>query len=110
MDFYFSAILFDTVNLMEEKNENHVLSYPKLAMVLGVLLGLTSITIAISRIDLGVLNIWIAIVIASIKSSFVLLFFMHLKYESRLVRITVIGTIGCLAVLIGFIFWDISFR
>jgi cytochrome c oxidase subunit 4 len=95
---------------MLEKNDSHVLSYSKLAVVLGLLFGLTAVTIGISRIDMGVLNIWIALLIASTKSSLVLLFFMHLKFESRLVKLSVIGTIGCLAVLIGFIFWDISFR
>jgi cytochrome c oxidase subunit IV len=88
----------------------HILSYPKLTAVLCVLFGLTALTIALSRVDLGMFNIWIAIFIASIKGSFVLLFFMHLKYESRLLKMTFIGTVVCLALLIGFIFWDISFR
>jgi len=87
-----------------------VLSYPKLVAVLCVLFGLTAVTIVVSRIELGILNIWIAILIASIKGSFVLLFFMHLKYESRLLKMTFVGTVVCLAILIGFIFWDISFR
>ena len=95
---------------MAKNNDSHVLSYSKLAVVLGLLFGLTVVTIGISRIDMGVINIWMALLIASLKSSLVLLFFMHLKYESRLVKLSVIGTIGCLAVLIGFIFWDISFR
>ncbi|MCG6909793.1 MAG: cytochrome C oxidase subunit IV family protein [Deltaproteobacteria bacterium] len=95
---------------MDGNPQDHVLSYSKLALVLAALIGLTSITVMVSRIDLGILNIWIAILIASLKSSLVLMFFMHLKYESRLVRISVIGTIFCLAILIGFIFWDISFR
>ena len=88
----------------------HVTSYGKLFAVLCVLLVLTATTITVSRVDLGALNIWIAILIASFKAAFVLLFFMHLKYESGLLKIAFIGTIGCLAVFIGFIFWDISFR
>jgi len=91
-------------------DQAHILGYPKLFGVLCVLLLLTAITIAVSRIDLGVFSIWIAIFIASCKASFVLLFFMHLRYESKLLKITFVGTIGCLAILIGFIFWDISFR
>ena len=78
--------------------------------VLMVLLVLTGVTVAASRLDLGGLNIWIAIVIASIKSTFVLLFFMHLKYEGRFIRTTFIVTICTLAILVGFIFWDVSFR
>jgi cytochrome c oxidase subunit 4 len=111
MDIHFSAVLFGIMRtFMVKKNDIHILSYSKLAVVLGLLFGLTAVTIGISRIDMGVINIWVALLIASTKSSLVLLFFMHLKYESRLVKLSVIGTIVCLAVLIGFIFWDISFR
>jgi cytochrome c oxidase subunit 4 len=92
-----------------ETNE-HILSYTKLFAVLCILLCFTALTIFISRIDLDALNIWIAILIASVKASFVLLFFMHLKYESRLMKTAFVGTVLCLAILIGFIFWDISFR
>jgi len=95
---------------VEDNGSAHILSYPKLTAVLCVLFGLTAAPIAISRVDLGILNIWIAIFIASIKGTFVLLFFMHLKYESRLLKMTFVGTVVCLAILIGFIFWDISFR
>jgi len=95
---------------LEDNGVEYILSYPKLLAVLCVLFALTALTIIVSRIDLGILNIWIAILIASIKGSFVLLFFMHLKYESRLLKMTFVGTVVCLAILIGFIFWDISFR
>ena len=95
---------------MDDNGVEHILSYPKLVAVLCVLFGLTAVTIVVSRIELGILNIWIAILIASIKGSVVLLFFMHLKYESRLLKMTFVGTVVCLAILIGFIFWDISFR
>ena len=95
---------------MKDNGVEHILSYSKLTAVLCVLFGLTAVTIAVSRVDLGILNIWIAILIASIKGTFVILFFMHLKYESRLLKMSFVGTLVCLAILIGFIFWDISFR
>jgi cytochrome c oxidase subunit IV len=95
---------------VKDNGVEHILSYSKLTAVLCVLFGLTAVTIAVSRVDLGILNIWIAILIASIKGTFVILFFMHLKYESRLLKMSFVGTLVCLAILIGFIFWDISFR
>ena len=95
---------------MESPNQEHILSYAVLFGVLCILLTLTAVTIGVSRIDLGVLNIWAAILIAACKAGFVLLFFMHLRYETRLLQITFVVTIGSLAILIGFIFWDISFR
>jgi len=93
-----------------ETEHQHTQSYTRLLAVLGALLALTGITVAVSRIELGALNIWMAILIASVKSSLVLLFFMHLKYEGRLIRITFLVTIFTLAILISFLFWDISFR
>jgi cytochrome c oxidase subunit 4 len=87
-----------------------MISYKALFAVLCLLLMLTAGTVGVSRINLGVLNIWIAITIASVKATFVLLFFMHLKYESSVLKYTFLLTIGVLALFIGFIFWDISFR
>ena len=95
---------------MEEHDDQHIQPYMHLLAVLAALLVLTAVTIWASRIELGRLNIWMTLLIASLKSSFVLLFFMHLKYEGRLIRTTFIVTICTLAMLVGFLFWDISFR
>ena len=93
-----------------EASEQHPQSYTQLLAVLLALLALTGITIEVSRIELGALNIWAAILIASVKSSLVLLFFMHLKHEGRFIRTTFIVTVFTLAVLVSFLFWDISYR
>jgi cytochrome c oxidase subunit 4 len=95
---------------MTEANDQHPQSYVHLLAVLAALLALTGVTVAVSRVELGALNIWIAILIACVKSSLVLLFFMHLKYEGRFIRTTFLVTIFTLAVLISFLFWDVSFR
>ena len=95
---------------MEEHDDQHIQSYTHLLAVLAALLALTAVTIWASRIELGRLNIWMTLLIASVKSSFVLLFFMHLKYEGRLITTTFIVTVCTLAILVGFLFWDISFR
>jgi cytochrome c oxidase subunit 4 len=95
---------------MAENDDQHIQPYTHLLAVLVTLLALTGVTIWASRIELGRLNIWMTLLIASIKSSFVLLFFMHLKYEGRFIRITFIVTVCTLAVLVAFLFWDVSFR
>jgi cytochrome c oxidase subunit 4 len=93
------------------KADEHILSYGQLLVVLSLLLVLTIITIGISMIDLGAGNVWAALLIACTKASLVLLFFMHLKYEKGwVVKASFLSTFGFLAILIGFIFWDISFR
>ena len=95
----------------ETSNEQpHIVSYGALAAVLAGLLVLTAVTVLVSRIDLGALNIWVAIAVAAVKSSLVLLFFMHLWWEGRLIKVTFLSTVLTLALLIGFLFWDIAFR
>jgi cytochrome c oxidase subunit 4 len=95
---------------MTEHSDQRIQPYTHLLAVLAVLLALTAATVAASRIELGGLNIWMTILIASIKSSFVLLFFMHLKYEGRFIRRTFVATVFTLAIFVSFLFWDISFR
>ena len=95
---------------MDKHDKPHVLSYTQLALVLAVLLVLTAVTVGVSYIHLGFLNIPIALGIASTKVTFVLLFFMHLKYEGRVINISFISTVLVLVILIGFTFWDVGYR
>lgn len=95
---------------MENQEKQHVLSFMQLGLVLAVLLVLTGVTVGMSYIHLGYLNIPIALAIACTKVSFVLLFFMHLKYEGRVINISFISTIIVLAILISFTFWDVAYR
>ncbi len=95
---------------MNNQEKQHILSFTQLGVVLGVLLVLTGITVGVSYIHLGFFNIPIALGIACTKVTFVLLFFMHLKYEGRIINISFISTVGVLAILIGFTFWDVAYR
>lgn len=95
---------------MDPQNSHHILSYTKLAMVLGLLLVLTLITVAVSYVDLGFFNVPVALAIACTKVTLVLLFFMHLKYEGPIINFSFIGTITFLLIMIGFTFWDVAFR
>lgn len=84
--------------------------YTTLAVVLACLLILTGVTVGVSYMDLGKLNVWVALLIASTKSTLVLLFFMHLKYEIRVIKVSFISTVIVLAIMISFTFWDVAFR
>ncbi|TKB27316.1 caa(3)-type oxidase subunit 4 [Desulfopila sp. IMCC35006] len=95
---------------MDNTEKPHVLSFTQLGMVLGILLVLTAVTVGVSYVHLGFLNIPIALTIASTKVTFVLLFFMHLKYEGRIINISFLSTVGVLVILIGFTFWDVAYR
>ncbi|HCY88422.1 MAG TPA: caa(3)-type oxidase subunit 4 [Desulfobacteraceae bacterium] len=88
----------------------HIISYKTLLMTLLALFALTGITVGASYVDLGQLNVWVALLIASLKGTLVLLIFMHMKFEGKALRLSFISTIGFLAIMIGFTFWDIAFR
>jgi cytochrome c oxidase subunit 4 len=92
------------------ENNDHIFEYKTLFFVLLALLGLTCVTLGASYIDLGRFNVWVALGIASIKASLVLMVFMHLKFEGRLVIFSFLSTIFFLAIMIGFTFWDVGFR
>ncbi len=54
-------------------------------LILGALLVLTLVTVGVSRVDFGgkTPNYVVGVIIAVVKASLVVLFFMHLKYEHR---------------------------
>lgn len=86
--------------------EHHIAS---LGMYFGVfiaLLILTFVTVAVSRIDLGVMNTPVAMLIAIVKAALVILFFMHVIQSTRLTWVVVISAFLWLAVLFGLTFAD----
>jgi|SRR5690349_9659981 cytochrome c oxidase subunit IV len=64
---------------------SHVVSVKLYGAVFGILLLLTLSTTGIAFVDLGGdLNAVVAVAIAIVKGLFVILFFMHVRYSSRL--------------------------
>lgn len=84
--------------------------YRTFILIWIALLILTGITIAVSRIDLGHWNIWVALGVASIKSSLVIFVFMHLRQESKLFKIGLLVMLTILAIFIGLTFFDVLYR
>ncbi|AFL86643.1 caa(3)-type oxidase, subunit IV [Terriglobus roseus DSM 18391] len=68
---------------------HHIVSPAVYGMIFGVLMIGTLATVGASMLPLGIFNAPIAIAIACTKAVFVVLFFMHVKYSSRLVKLTV---------------------
>ena len=71
----------------------HVMPFRVLATVWGTLLALTLLTVGVAAIDLGRLNLEIALAIAILKASLVLLFFMHMRYERPMNAIVFISAL-----------------
>lgn len=66
------------------------------------LIGLTVLTVLVTYVDLGQANLLVAMGIAVAKATLVVLFFMHVWWSERLVKVTVITSLGFLAILFAF--------
>jgi cytochrome c oxidase subunit 4 len=92
------------------ENNNHIASTKMFVLVWIALLALTGVTIIAAHMRMGAWSMLANILIASIKGSLVLWFFMHLKYEGRLLRWMIFIPIMTISVIIGLTFFDIWYR
>jgi cytochrome c oxidase subunit 4 len=90
--------------------QHHVISYRKLAGVWLALLALTALTVWVAHLNLAVGHVWGSLAIACLKSGLVIAFFMHMKYEGRLLRWLLFMTLVILAIFIGLTFFDVLYR
>ena len=91
-------------------HESHITSYALNFKVLLVLLILTTITILVIKAHLGAFTVAVALTLASIKCAIVLTYFMHLKFESLILRLMVGGVFLLFAIIIVITFIDYYFR
>jgi cytochrome c oxidase subunit 4 len=86
--------------MSEENEKNHIIPYRTFLFVLAGLIVLTLTSVTLTRISLGTMTVAIALIIAAVKSSFVLRIFMHLKFESRMFSLAVMGVITLFAAVL----------
>lgn len=79
-------------------------------LIFGLLMVLTSITVAVAFVNLGTLNVFVALTIAIVKALLVILFFMHVRYSSRLTKLFVSAGIFWFLILIAFTVSDYATR
>lgn len=80
----------DPVNITNpEHAEHHIVTPFQYGLVFITLLVFTGITVGAAYVDLKWANPVIALAIACFKAVVVILFFMHVKYQSRLIKMTV---------------------
>ncbi len=93
-----------------EEQQGHIGETRTYVIIWITLLALTATTITVAGMHLGRFSTLTSLVIASIKASLVLWFFMHLKYEKRLFKFMLLVPIATLTVIIGLTFLDIWYR
>lgn len=78
--------------------------------IFGALMVLTAITVFAAYVNLGNLNAPVALAIATVKATLVVLFFMHVKYSSRLTKLVVATSLFFLFILLGEMMMDYASR
>jgi cytochrome c oxidase subunit IV len=81
-------------------HSEHIVSPKIYGMIFGALMVGTALTVAASYVEMGDFNAVVALGIACIKAVLVILFFMHVKYSSRLTKLTVAAGFFTFIVLI----------
>ena len=84
----------------------HVLPIRVYLVVFVALLVLTAATVSAAFIDLGTLNLFVALGIAGVKATMVVMYFMHVKYNERLIGLFVMGGVFWLTVMLFFLLTD----
>ena len=85
----------------------HIVSVKVYITIFLVLLVGTALTVLAAFMNFpGRLNTIIALTIATVKATFVVLYFMHVRYSSRLVWVIVASALFWMAILFAFTFSD----
>lgn len=89
----------------------HVITPRKtLIQVFVVLVLLTITTVVTSRMDLGAYNVPLALFIALIKASFVVLIFMALRHDNRVNAVVFSIGVAFVLLFLVFVLFDTAFR
>ncbi len=92
--------------MRDSNGRGHAVPLRVLLGVWAALLFLTFVTVAATKVDLGGLNVWVALGIATVKALLVALFFMHLKYDKPFHAVVFVASIFFLALFLGLALLD----
>lgn len=91
----------------DDNEISHVASMKVLLGTGGSLLLLTIVTVLATKVDFGAnINLAIAMLIAVIKATLVVLFFMHLKYDKIFHTVVFVSAILAACLFVGFTLMD----
>jgi cytochrome c oxidase subunit IV len=85
---------------------HHVVPVKLYFAVFAALMAFTAITVAVAYLDLGPLNNVVMLTIAVTKATLVVLYFMHVRYATRMIPVVVLAAVLWLLILFGFTMSD----
>jgi cytochrome c oxidase subunit 4 len=96
----------EATSTLAEHGVAHVVPFQVLLAVFVALVFLTFATVAATWVDLGDMNLWIALAIATFKAALVALYFMHLRYDHPFNALILVGGLGILALFLALVLLD----
>ena len=85
----------------EQHSEHHIVSPKVYLTIFLTLLACTALTVAASYVEMYSWNAVVAIAIGCLKATLVVLYFMHVKYSSKLTKLTVGAGVFTFLILVG---------
>jgi cytochrome c oxidase subunit IV len=92
--------------MQEHIHEHIVVDKKKYYLVFAALMLLLAGTVGVAYIHLGRLNVFAALTIAFIKATLIILYFMHVRYSSRLLWVFVAAGFFWLGIMFALSFSD----
>jgi cytochrome c oxidase subunit 4 len=92
------------------ESKHHIVPYRNYVKVLLLLLVLTSVSVAVTQIELSRWSTAVALILAATKSSFVLAVFMHLKFDQRVFKLMAAFVVLVMIAVFVLTFFDYGFR
>lgn len=89
---------------------SHIAPLRLYVAIFVALLVLTGVTVAIAYVDLGAINLAVALLVASVKALLVVLYFMHVRWSSRLAQVFVVAGIFWLVLFLVITMGDYDTR
>lgn len=93
-----------------DNEKHHIIPYKAYLLILALLIVLTIISVLVTQIELSRWATAAALFIAGVKSTFVLIIFMHLKFDQRMFKVMAGLIIALVFVVITITMLDYSFR
>src|SRR5262249_16291611 len=110
MDLPLPAALPERTALSAAMLMEHVVPIRIFLVIFAALILGTAIPTAVAYVDLGPLNVVVMILIAFAKATLVVLFFMHVRFTSRLTQLAAASGFAWLVILIGLTLSDVLTR
>jgi cytochrome c oxidase subunit 4 len=95
---------------MNNPEKHHIVRYRTYVIILLFLLSFTALSILVTSFELGPLAVSAALLFATLKTTLVFLYFMHLKFDQPIYRIMVSVVLLVFVLVIVITFLDYSFR